>query len=255
MTNLKNAVEKQFSQTAENYRKSAVHARGADLAKLVEVANLTGSEKVLDVGCGAGHTTAALAPYAQQVVALDLSQAMLAQVNSLAAERGLINIETRQGDAEHLPFDDSTFDLVVSRYSAHHWPNPQAVLRAIWRVLKPNGCFILSDTIASENPLLDTFLQTLEVLRDGTHVRDYRFSEWQQWLGEVGFESEVVFTFDIFLDFADWVARMATPELNIQMLRALYRSAPSEVREYLKIQPNDDFTIYGGIIRSVKQGV
>jgi SAM-dependent methyltransferase len=179
---------------------------------------------------------------------------MLAQVNSLAVERGLTNVETRQGDVEHLPFEDNTFDLVVSRYSAHHWPNPQGALRAIWRVLKPNGCFILSDTIASETPLLDTFLQTLEVLRDVSHVRDYRFSEWQQWLGEAGFESEVVFTFDIFLDFEDWVARMATPELNVQMLRSLYRSAPSEVQEYLKIQPNDDFTIYGGIIRSVKQG-
>jgi ubiquinone/menaquinone biosynthesis C-methylase UbiE len=254
VTNLKDVVEKQFSQTAENYRKSAVHARGVDLAKLVDIANLTGIEKVLDVGCGAGHTTGALAPHAQQVIALDLSEAMLAQVNSLAAERRLTNVESRQGDAEHLPFEEGTFDLVVSRYSTHHWPNPQAALRAIWRVLKPNGCFIVSDTIASESPLLDTFLQTLEVLRDVSHVRDYRFSEWQRWLAEVGFASEVVFTWDIFLDFEDWVARMATPELNVTMLRSLYRTAPSEVREYLKIQPNDDFTIYGGMIRAIKQG-
>jgi hypothetical protein len=97
-------------------------------------------------------------------------------------------------------------------------------------------------------------LQTLEVLRDVSHVRDYRFSEWQQWLGNSGFTAEITFTWDIFLDFQDWVTRMATPELNVKMLHALYRSAPSEVREYLKIQPNDDFTIYGGMIRSVKQG-
>ncbi len=62
METLKESVEQQFSRTAEAYRVSSVHAGGADLERLVSVAALTGSEVVLDAGCGAGHTAVALAP-------------------------------------------------------------------------------------------------------------------------------------------------------------------------------------------------
>jgi ubiquinone/menaquinone biosynthesis C-methylase UbiE len=252
MTDLKSAVERQFSNTAENYRKSAVHARGIDLAKMVEVGSLTGNELVLDIGCGAGHTTINFAPHIKRVTAFDLSEPMLAQVRLLAAENKLQNVETRQGDAEHLPFPDASFDLVVSRLSAHHWPDPQTGVKEIWRVLKPGGSFVLSDIVAPESYLLDTFLQVLEVLRDVSHVRDYRLSEWQQWLHASGFSSEVVFEWDVYLVFEDWIARMATPALNVSMLHELFKTAPAEVRDYLRIQSNDDFTIYGGMIRAVK---
>ena len=86
------------------------------------------AQRALDAGCGAGHTAAAIAPYTAEVIAYDLTPSMLDQVAQLAAERGLNNIATQQGDVENLPFEDASFDLVTSRYSAHHWPHPATAL-------------------------------------------------------------------------------------------------------------------------------
>ena len=92
---VKESVRQQFSAVAANYSTSSVHAAGIDLAKMVEVAQPGGGETLLDAGCGAGHTALIFAPHVQRVIAFDLSDEMLGQVQKLASERGLSNIEMR----------------------------------------------------------------------------------------------------------------------------------------------------------------
>lgn len=227
---LEAAVDAQFSAVAENYRTSAVHAQGDDLTQMLAFARLRGNEAVLDAGCGAGHASAAFAPYVRQIVAYDLSEAMLAQVRLLASERRLANITTRQGTVDQLPFEDASFDLVISRYSAHHWAKPDAALREFWRVLKPGGRFILSDIAAPSEPLLDTWLQTLEVLRDPSHVRDHSEAQWLVMLDASGFEAQVTFNWQLPLDFNAWVRRINTPTLYVDALASLLVGAPAEAR-------------------------
>ena len=91
---------------------------------MLALADLSGDERILDAGCGPGHTALTFAPHVAQVVGVDLSDQMLDQGRRLAAERGLTNVEFRTGDVEALPFDSGEFDVVVTRYSAHHWPAP-----------------------------------------------------------------------------------------------------------------------------------
>lgn len=244
---IKSAVEQQFSPVAESYSTSAVHAQGADLGVMVDIVRLTGSEMVLDAGCGAGHTALAFAPHVSHVTALDLSLPMLAQVERLAAERGLTNVTTRQGDVEQIPFPDASFDLIVSRYSAHHWPQPQAALAEFHRVLRPSGRLLLDDVVSFDAPALDTFLQTIELLRDPSHVRDHSPAQWLAMLTAAGFAGEVAHTWDIFLAFESWYTRMATPDLNVAMIRSLFAGAAPEVRAALKVQENNDFTIPGAL--------
>ena len=142
---VKDSVEKQFSQAAQHYSTSPIHASGPDLAHMLKAARLSGGESVLDAGCGAGHTALYFAPHVAQVVACDLSTSMLAQGERLARERGLSNLQFRQADVEHLPFGSGEFDRVTTRYSAHHWPNPLAALREFRRVLRPGGFVLLGD--------------------------------------------------------------------------------------------------------------
>jgi SAM-dependent methyltransferase len=249
MQDVKAAVQQQFGNVAANYATSTVHASGEDLNRMVQIANLNGTERVLDAGCGAGHTALAFAPHVAQVVAYDLTASMLEQVELLASQRSLNNILTQRGDVEELPFEDASFDLVVSRLSAHHWPHPARALAEFKRVLKPNGQFILSDIIAAEDPTLDTFLQTVELLRDPSHVRDHSISQWNRMMRNAGFTSEVLYTWQLPLDFDSWVIRMATPAPSVTMIKTLFDGAPNEVREAMDVQPNYRFQIPSALFR------
>ncbi len=114
-------VRKQFGEQANAYLNSAVHAQGPEFAQLLAAVEAHGSAQLLDLGCGAGHVSFHLAPSVGKVVAYDLSEQMLDVVSQTADARGLGNIETVLGAAERLPFEDASFDFVVSRFSAHHW--------------------------------------------------------------------------------------------------------------------------------------
>lgn len=245
----KQAVERQFSPVAARYSTSAVHARGEDLALMPQIAEVTGSEEVLDAGCGPGHTALAFAPRVARVVALDLSDAMLAEGRRLAQERSIANLEFRRGDVEYLPFADASFDLVVSRYSAHHWPHPQRALAEFRRVLRPGGAVVLSDIIAWDGPAADSYLQAIELLRDPSHVRDHTAAQWLGCLAQAGFGAQVALRFAVRLDFASWLARAATPADQAKAIVRLIDAAPQEVHAALRVEPDHSFTLQGAVIK------
>ena len=247
-------VAQQFGNTASAYLTSAVHAQGADLTALRDIAaGLTGSAKrpvVLDLGCGAGHASFAVAPVAESVTALDLSPEMLAVVAGAAHERGLAQIVAQQGNVASLPFADASFCMVMTRFSAHHWFDVPAALREVNRVLKPGGVLVVIDITAPESPLHDTTLQAVELLRDGSHVRDYRASEWLRMLDEAGFAGERVSDWKLHMQFDEWTARMRTPAERATAIRGLLRSAPMETRDYFAVQGDDSFTIDSTLFRA-----
>src|SRR5690625_2083820 len=114
-------VADQYGARAERYVESAVHSAGEDL-DWIEAAVRGGAKlRVLDLCCGGGHVTYRVAPHVAEVVAVDLTAEMLEAVRRTAADRGLGNVEVRQAPAESLPFPDERFDVVLCRFSAHHW--------------------------------------------------------------------------------------------------------------------------------------
>jgi len=236
-------VARQFGQTASAYLTSTVHAQGADLNVLRELAAGLGTPVVLDLGCGAGHASFAVAPVARSVTAFDLSSEMLAVVAGAARERGLHNIVTEQGNVASLPFADASFCMVVTRFSAHHWLDVPAALREVKRVLKPNGLLVVIDITAPEAPLHDTTLQAVELLRDGSHVRDYRPSEWTAMLQAAGFRPERAGDWKLQMVFDEWTARMRTPAERVAAIRSLFASAPEETLSYFDVQKDNSFTI------------
>lgn len=255
MSDGKVATQSQFGSSAANYRTSAVHVAGEDLEAMVNAIPLSTTMRVLDAGCGAGHASAAFAPHVAEVVAYDLTHEMLEQVSILAEERNISNIVTQAGDVESLPFDDASFDLVISRYSAHHWHHPQAALREFHRVLKPDSHFILGDIVASDDFAEDTFLQVIEVLRDPSHVRDHSAHQWQTMMRDAGFASDVMLEFEIRLNFAKWTERIGTPDQNTAMLRMLINGASDEIKQAFgfpqTVTDNHfEFVIPGAVIKA-----
>jgi SAM-dependent methyltransferase len=177
------------------------------------------------------------------VIAYDLSAQMLAVVAHAARDRQLPNIETRQGPAEKLPFEDGAFDVVVTRLSAHHWLDVPAALKEVHRVLGAGGVAILVDVVAPESPLLDTTLQAVELLRDASHVRDYRISEWEQMLDAAGFGHTCKQTWKLDIGFDEWIERMRTPPLRTQAIRSLFDGASRESLAYFCVRDDHSFSI------------
>lgn len=236
-------VQEQFSPQAQAYLQSEVHAKGDDLERIQRLLSEYPQAEVLDLGCGGGHVSYAAAPLAHRVTAYDLSPEMLATVQAEAAKRGLNNLETVAGPAEKLPFAGSSFDLVISRYSAHHWRDLPQAIKEIWRVLRSSGVLLLVDVISPGVPELDVFLQTIEMLRDPSHIRDYSAGSWLRIVANASLRVDRMKTFRLPLDFASWTKRQNTPEVFSQAILGLQGRVSSAVQEYFELSPQGDFTV------------
>jgi SAM-dependent methyltransferase len=180
---------------------------------------------------------------AARITAFDPSAEMLAVVAREAAGRGHLSVDTQIGSAEALPFADETFELVATRYSAHHWPQVPRALTECARVLKPGGRVVVIDVIAPEEQMVDTPLQVIEFLRDGSHVRNYRVSEWSSMLRAAGFEKLSVDCWRLSLEFPSWVARIGTSAARIAALKAVFADLGDEARHYLQVTADLSFAI------------
>jgi SAM-dependent methyltransferase len=236
-------VARQFGTTAADYVTSAVHASGADLQRIALLAADCAPARALDLGCGGGHVSYAIAPHAQELVACDLSAEMLAAVGAEAARRGIDNMATVRAAAEELPFADGEFDFLACRFTTHHWGAAQAGLNEARRVLRQGAPAVFVDVIAPDLAAADSHLQTVEVLRDPSHGRDYRADEWQAMLGRAGFAIVACTPGRLRMDFATWTARMRTPPLHITAIRALQQLASAEVAAHFAMEADGSFTI------------
>ncbi len=247
-----NAVTRSFGPQAQAYLTSQVHANGRDLELLAEAISGTPSAKVLDLGCGAGHATFAAASAAGEVVAYDLTDSMLRVVEQAAADRGLTNIRTMRGSAESLPFASASFDWVISRYSAHHWRNLDSAMAQIARVLKPGGQVCLIDVAGGPEPLLDTHLQAVELLRDPSHVRNYTEREWLAFFERHQLPANISLRWRLPIEFTSWITRIGTAPARVAAIQELWSGAPAEVREHYSLADDFSFELDVVMLRASK---
>jgi ubiquinone/menaquinone biosynthesis C-methylase UbiE len=106
--------------------------------KAVEAAAVTADDKVLDVACGAGNATIPAAKTGAEVTGLDLTPRLLEAGKANADEAG-VEIEWVEGDAEQLPFDEASFDAVMSVFGSMFAPDHEAAAAEIARVMQPGG--------------------------------------------------------------------------------------------------------------------
>lgn len=129
-------------ETAEIYEAKFVPALFADWAPhVVDMGDVATGQSVLDVACGTGivaRTAAQRVGPDGRVVGVDLNQAMLT-----VAERVCPGIELRQGDVTDLPFGTATFDVVLCQMALMFFPDPQAAIREMRRVVKPQGTVVI----------------------------------------------------------------------------------------------------------------
>src|SRR5262245_63066159 len=133
------------------------------------MAGVTPADAVLDVACGAGAVACAAARTARQVTRIDLTPAMIERAEAAQAAAGLTNLAWHVGDVARLPFRAGQFDVVLTRYSLHHFPRPAEVVAEMARVCKPSGRVAVADLALP--PEKAAAYDGMERLRDPSHVR------------------------------------------------------------------------------------
>jgi SAM-dependent methyltransferase len=236
-------VQDQFGPQAEAYVRSSVHAAGEDLDALEAIVARVSPRRALDLGAGGGHVAYRLAVHAASVTAADLSADMMTAVAATARERGLRNIETWTAPAESLPFADGTFDFLACRFSGHHWRAFDAGLREARRVVVPGSTAVFIDVVSPGSATLDTHLQSVELLRDPSHVRDYSAEEWGAALIRAGFRLRATQLRRLRMDYPTWVERMRTPEAHRVAIRSLQAQASREISSYYEFETDGSFTL------------
>jgi len=107
----------------------------------------TQADRVVDLGCGTGLLSLALAPLVSTVVAVDASPAMLGRLLENAHGEGITNLETCAADLRSLPLPDESVTLAVSNYAFHHLDGAgkELALSEVRRVLVPGGRLVICD--------------------------------------------------------------------------------------------------------------
>jgi SAM-dependent methyltransferase len=188
-----------WSQRADAFRESPTHREGPDLDLLVEWCEPGSDVKVLDVASGGGHVARRLREQGCTVVTVDPAPGMKADVVA---------------PADHLPFEDGSFDVVTCRIAAHHFPDIAAAVKEMARV--SNRLLVLED-----NVFRGEHVEEAERLRDPTHVRCYSEDEWKDVVTDVGFEVEQIEHFDRRQSVDAWLERVETPPEAAARVREL----------------------------------
>jgi ubiquinone/menaquinone biosynthesis C-methylase UbiE len=175
-------IVEQFSQQAIPFAQKPGHSDSMQM--LIEMSGVSGGDQVLDVACGPGLVACAFAPHARQVTGIDITPAMIEQARKLQGERQLENLIWQVGDVLPLPFPDASFSVVLTRYSMHHFLNPDAVLAEMVRVCRPGGRVMVADVVLP--PEKAGAYNRMERLRDPSHTRALTYPEMAEFFGASG---------------------------------------------------------------------
>jgi len=179
-----------WSERAEAYRTSVTHASGDDLDMVVEWCEPREGVTALDVATGGGHVARKLREAGAEVVTIDAAPGMNPDVIA---------------PADHLPFADSSFDVVVCRIAPHHFPDALAAVKEMARVARDR-------VVVEDNTFTSEQAEEADKLRDPSHVRNYSVAEWRAFFEEAGLEIAGQAEMIRDTDFADWLDRTETPD-------------------------------------------
>jgi SAM-dependent methyltransferase len=188
-----------WSDRADAYRESPIHAAGDDLDLVVEWCAPAAGVTVLDVATGGGHVARRLREAGATVVTLDPAPGMKADVLA---------------PADHLPFADGSFDAVASRLAAHHFPDVLAAVKEMARVAA-DRIVICDNTFVSESS------EEADRVRDPSHVRNYGVAEWHSFFELAGLEVADERLMQRPLEIEPWLARVQCTGAEAKRVREL----------------------------------
>ncbi len=199
-------LERHYERVRRESRKRA-RLRGCDeisedVAWVVERLDLQPHFEVLDVAAGTGIVARAVAPHVRRVVASDISAEMLAA----GAREAPANVAFEGAAAEDLPYAAESFDLVVTRFSIHHFLWPELALHQMHRVCRRGGELLVIDVVAPDDPPCARRFNSLERSRDSSHARALSSGDLRQAIERMSWHVQGTLSRDVVREVPDWLA-------------------------------------------------
>jgi len=175
-----------WSDRADAYRESAIHAAGDDLDLVVASCEPGPGVTVLDVATGGGHVARRLREAGATVVTVDPAPGMQADTTA---------------PAESLPFADSSFDAVSCRLAAHHFADVLTAVKEMARVARRR-------VVVCDNTFVSEVSEEADRVRDPSHVRNYGLGEWHSFFELAGLDVVEERYLERRLEIEPWLARV-----------------------------------------------
>ncbi|MBO4493557.1 MAG: class I SAM-dependent methyltransferase [Ruminococcus sp.] len=191
------------------------------IESIIDILPIKNGMSILDLGTGSGYLAFALANRYPDVsfTGLDIVEKALEQNRKRTEQEGLKNLIFSSYDGISFPFEKGSFDMVVSRYSLHHFPDIHKSLSEVHRVLADKGCFFISDPSPNENDTSGFVDKYMQLKPDG-HIRFYTLAEWNKLCREHDFRLE-----------ASFASSLCFPRKTGKAYEELLRSHPKETAE------------------------
>lgn len=202
-------VKQSFTKQAEKF--ASYHMSKTEYTDyLIRKIEAKGTEHALEVAAGTCICGRALAPFVQDITCLDLTEEMLTQGKKLAEESRIENISFQTGNAEELPYQSESFDLVITRLSFHHFDDPEKPFQEMNRVLKKGGKLVVWDMEAAEETLR-AIDDKIERMRDPSHTRILSRGEFEK-MFDKDFPLQCEETILVPVNLKNWMNLTGTPQ-------------------------------------------
>ena len=201
-----NQAKQSFNHILDNQKYANIIKDDKHLSLLLSLIDDNGYNKydtILDIGTGTGYLAFPLAEkfLAASVCGIDIAEKIVEKNNEIVKEKGISNLIFKTFDGLKYPFADESFDLIVTRYAFHHFPNIEGAILQMNKLLVKGGKVLISDPLRNEKDdrgVIDAFMQ---VKKDG-HIQFYSLDELDKLFINHGFTKEKQVITDMKFPFA-----------------------------------------------------
>lgn len=183
--NNKESIEKTKQGFEDSFKSAAYYDKQTKdenhLELIINFLQVKPGMRILDLGTGTGYLAFPFAERYKQteIVGLDIVKNTLEKNRGKAELKGLSNLDFVDYEGMNFPFEDNSFDMVITRYALHHFPDIKNTFREINRVLKKDGVFFVSDPAPNDNDTEHFVDEYMQMKKDG-HIKFYTKDEWKE---------------------------------------------------------------------------
>lgn len=230
------SIREEFTRQSGSFGNSPAMTSAETLGALVELVPAEPDSRWLDVACGPGVVSRAVANRVGTVTGVDLTPAMVEEAERRAGEEGAAKVSFAIGDATALEFSEASFDGAITRLSLHHIPLPARVVAQMARVVRPGGWIVVGDLIGDVDGEAASWREEIERLRDPSHWACLTAERLRRIGAAAGLELVEERLVPVDIDFDEWLARGSGGQSSAGVIVELLREQPKAAESFRVVE-------------------